>query len=182
VRATSAARRGFERLTVEALCPVAAPDSLVNYSGASLGKPESGLFEWCSVWGTGHCPVRHWQHHFKSLLLIYLSPQLNFFLGLCWTLCTWDKWHISKLVSPRGLWWTSNTKIDYRKWLGSFPFHLIPAHLVKFVPGFWTSKIRVWHGSSQSLHHFYIGYHLWHMSDLITKANPCKHNQEQNQE
>jgi hypothetical protein len=38
-----------------------------------------------------------------------------FFLGLCWTLCTWDKCHLSKLVSPRGLWWTSNTKIYYRK-------------------------------------------------------------------
>jgi hypothetical protein len=45
------------------------------------------------------------------------SPQLNFFLSLCWTLCTWDKCHLSKLVSPRGLWWTSNTKINYRKCL-----------------------------------------------------------------
>jgi hypothetical protein len=57
-----------------------------------LENPESGLFEWCSASGTGQCPVRHWQHHSKSLLQTLLSPQLNFFLGLCWTLCTWDKW------------------------------------------------------------------------------------------
>jgi hypothetical protein len=90
-------------------------------------KPESGLFECCSAWCTGHFSVRHWQHTLKSLLQIYLSPQLNFFLGLCWTLCTWDKWHLVKLVSPRGLWWTSTTKIDYRKWLSPFPFlwHII---------------------------------------------------------
>jgi hypothetical protein len=45
---------------------------------------------------------------------------------LCWTLCTWDKWHLGKLVSPRGLWWTSTTKIDYRKWLSPFPFQSLP--------------------------------------------------------
>jgi hypothetical protein len=50
-------------------------------------------------------------------------PQLIFFFGLCWTLCTWDKWQLNKLVSPRGLWWASNTKIDYRKCLRLFPFH-----------------------------------------------------------
>jgi hypothetical protein len=42
-------------------------------------------------------------------------PQLTFLVGLCWTLYTWYKWKLGKLVSPRGLWWTSNTKIDYRK-------------------------------------------------------------------
>jgi hypothetical protein len=70
--------------------------------------------------------VRHLQHTLKTLLQIYLSPQLNFFLGLCWTLCTWDKWHLSKLISPCGLWWTSTTKIDYRKWLSPFPFQSPP--------------------------------------------------------
>jgi hypothetical protein len=42
-----------------------------------LEKNESEQFAWCSAWcsvHTGHCPVRHWQHHFKSLLQIYLSP------------------------------------------------------------------------------------------------------------
>jgi hypothetical protein len=52
-------------------------------------------------------------------------PQLTFFVGLCWTLCTWGKWQLGKLVSLYGLWWTSNTKIDYRKCLSSFPFHLV---------------------------------------------------------
>jgi hypothetical protein len=62
----------------------------------------------------------------SPLLQIKLSPQLEFFLGLCWTLCTWDKWHLGKLVSPHGLWWTSTTKIDYRKWLSPFPFQSHP--------------------------------------------------------
>ena len=29
-------------------------------------KPESEMFENCSAWCTGHCPVRHWQHTLKS--------------------------------------------------------------------------------------------------------------------
>jgi hypothetical protein len=92
----------------------------------ALKKPESGLFAWCSFWCTGHCPLGHLPAHSHVLLQILLIPQLNFFLGLCWTLCTWDKWHLDRLVSPRGLWWTSTTKIDYRKWLSSFPFQFPP--------------------------------------------------------
>jgi hypothetical protein len=89
-------------------------------------KPESELFEWNSAWRTGDCPMRHLSAHSQVLLQILLSPQLNFFLGLCWTLCAWDKWHLDKLISPRGLWWTSTTKIDYRKWLSPFPFKSLP--------------------------------------------------------
>jgi hypothetical protein len=85
----------------------------------ALKKPESGLFESCSAWCTGRTPdtVRRATCSTLSspLLQIYLSPQLNFFLGLCWTLCTWDRGHVGKLMSPRGLWWTSTIKIDYRK-------------------------------------------------------------------
>jgi hypothetical protein len=92
----------------------------------ALEKPESGWLECCSAWCTGHCPVRHFSAHSQVLLQIYLSPQLNFFLGLCWTLSTWDKWHLDKLVSPRGLWWVSNTKIVYRKWSSPFPFQSPP--------------------------------------------------------
>jgi hypothetical protein len=86
--------------------------------------PENSLFVGCLAWCTGQCPVRHFSAHSQVLLQFWLCPQLEFFLGLCWTLCTWDKWYLGKLVSPRGLWWTSTTKIDYRKWLSPFPFHL----------------------------------------------------------
>jgi hypothetical protein len=77
-----------------------------------LENLESGQFALCLVWApdTVRCDTGS-----TSLLQTWLSPQLNFFLGLCWTLCTWDKWQLGKLVSQRGLWWTSNTKIDYRK-------------------------------------------------------------------
>ena len=36
--------------------------------------------------------------------------------------------------------------------------------------------------SSQSLHHYSVGYHPWHTSDLATKAYPYKRNQEHKQE
>jgi hypothetical protein len=51
------------------------------------------------------------QHTQVLCSIFWLSPQLEFFLGLCWTLCTWDTWHLDKLVSPYGLCWTSTTKI-----------------------------------------------------------------------
>jgi hypothetical protein len=84
--------------------------------------PESGLFVCSRAWCTGQCPVRHLAAHSHVLLQIWLCPQLNFFLDLCWTLCTWYNWHLDKLVNPRGLCWASTTKIDYKKWLGPFPF------------------------------------------------------------
>jgi hypothetical protein len=55
-------------------------------------KPESGWF--AAVWPDA--PDSVWcaifQHNLSLLLQIWLWPQLNFFLGLCWTLCTCDKW------------------------------------------------------------------------------------------
>jgi hypothetical protein len=102
------------------------PDSPVNYSGARPEETRKWLVRVCM--GLVHRTVfgAPFSAHSQVLLQILLSPQLNFFLGLCWTLCTWDKWHLDKLVSPRGLLWTSTTKIDYRKWLGSFPFQSPP--------------------------------------------------------
>jgi hypothetical protein len=94
-------------------------DSLVNYSRAPLGE----TWEWLVrlVLGLVHQTLSGVAHS-HVLLQILLSPQLKLFLSLCWTLCTWDKWDLGKLVWPRGLWWSSTTKIDYRKWLGPFPF------------------------------------------------------------
>jgi hypothetical protein len=95
----------------------------VNYSGASPEKPESGSSR--GAW-PGHrtvssaplatpflvfCSKLGWVSNLISFL-VYVelyAPEINDNLG--------------KLVSPRGLWWTSNTKIDYRKWLSPFPFH-----------------------------------------------------------
>jgi hypothetical protein len=98
------------------------PNSSVNYSGA---HPENS-WEWPVrlVEGLVHRTLSGAPKaaHSHVLLQIWLCPQLNFFLCLCWTLCTWDKWHLDKLVSPRGLCWSSTTKINYRKWLGPFPF------------------------------------------------------------
>jgi hypothetical protein len=40
-------------------CSAGALDSLVNYIGARLRKPESGWFSPVQTWHTGHCPVAH---------------------------------------------------------------------------------------------------------------------------
>jgi hypothetical protein len=133
---------GLEQLTVEVVCPVVAPDSLVPHRTCPVHSGFSALTSdlHCSLWQstvgarlpllcwlTGHvrctpdspvnysgaCPeeTREWLvwellglvHRTDTvrcatdntlsspLLQIKLSPQLNFFLGLCWTLCTWDK-------------------------------------------------------------------------------------------
>jgi hypothetical protein len=116
-------------------CSIGSPDSLVNYSGACLWKPR----EWPVgvVLGLGHQTVSRAHRTlfgaplaapFQVFAPNLLSPQLNFFLGLCWTLWTWDKWHLSKLVSPCGLWWTSNNKIDYKKCF----------NLISFSHNLWT--------------------------------------------
>jgi hypothetical protein len=101
------------------------PNSPVNYSGV---RPENSR-EWPVRLRAGlvHRTMSDapWQDTLISCSK-FVSPQLNFFLGLCWTLCTWDKRHLGRLVSPRGLWWTSTTKIDYMKWLSPFPFQSPP--------------------------------------------------------
>jgi hypothetical protein len=135
VCATLADRWGLERLNVEVLCPLAAPDSLVahwtvqcvltsqfwlltsalftvhrsrplgavdrfsigssdspvNYSGATPRKTRERPVRGVLGLGTGQCLVRHWQHQCLSLLQTCRDPQLIFFVGLCWTLCAWDK-------------------------------------------------------------------------------------------
>jgi hypothetical protein len=189
VRATSADHWGLERLTVEVLCPLAAPDSsvahrtvqcvltlqfwlllfslycgqrswpllrwLIGQSGAyrrvrwiiaewlwedPRAASSRGTVAWApdNVWCATGCTYTC----FCSKLC--KVPQLIFFVGLCWTLCTWDKWQLGKLVSPRGLWWTSNTKIDYRKCLSPFPFH----HIIttwKAVPHLLLVYFVYWH-------------------------------------
>jgi hypothetical protein len=110
------------------------PDSLVNYSGARprnsrewhVRLPESLVHRTLS----GAHRTLSGAPFFSTLKVLrskfWLCPQLNFFLGLCWTLCTWDKLYLDKLVSPCGLCWTSTTKIDYGKWLSPFPFQSPP--------------------------------------------------------
>jgi hypothetical protein len=55
----------WAQLTV---APLAHRTCLMNYSGVTLEKPESGQFVRVFSLGTGQCPVRHWQHQCLSLL------------------------------------------------------------------------------------------------------------------
>jgi hypothetical protein len=55
-------------------CSAGAPDSLVNYSGAGLLKPEGGKFEVVRPWYTGHCLVRQTRVLFGFFLLLYFEP------------------------------------------------------------------------------------------------------------
>jgi hypothetical protein len=54
----------FTQSTVGAVyrCSVGSPDSPVNYSGASPRESQEWLVRGVLGLGTGHCPVRHWQH------------------------------------------------------------------------------------------------------------------------
>jgi hypothetical protein len=104
-------------------CYVGSPDSSVNYSGVTPRKTRERPVR--EVPRPGHRTASG--APLAAPILVFCSKlcrvsQLIFFVGLCWTLCTWDKWQLGKLVSPRGLWWTSNIKIDYRKCLSSFSF------------------------------------------------------------
>jgi hypothetical protein len=85
--------------------------------GASAWAPDSVRCTPDSV----RCATSYTNTCFCSKLWEF--PNLLSLLVYVELLCTWDKWQLGKLVSPYGLWWTSNTKIDYRKWLGPFPLH-----------------------------------------------------------
>jgi hypothetical protein len=114
-----------DRWRAERRCSVGSPDSPVNYSRARLLNSREWLVWLCP--GLVHRTVSG-APLFSTLSSLapneFKSPT-KFFLGLYWTLCTWDKWHLDKLVSLHGLCWTSTTKIDYRKWLGPFPFQSV---------------------------------------------------------
>jgi hypothetical protein len=122
--------RPLAKLTIAPLAHRAVrctPDSQVNYSGVPLRKTQERPVR--EVRRPGHqtvseAPLGCINTCFCSKLC--RVPQLIFFIGLCWTLCTWGKWQLGKLVSPRGLWWTSNTKIDYRKCLKPISLSISP--------------------------------------------------------
>jgi hypothetical protein len=60
-----------------------AMDSLVNYSGHALRKPESGQFMKVSSQGTGQCPVHHWLHQFLYAPNFVEFFQVFFFVCQC---------------------------------------------------------------------------------------------------
>jgi hypothetical protein len=97
-----------------------------------------------------------WQHTLMSCSQFWLCPQLNFFLGLRWTLCIWDKWYLDKLVSPYGLCWTSNSKIGYKKWLSPFAFHIYHTEN-------WYRLIQTYYSchSTVNHYHYYLCYSWW---------------------
>jgi hypothetical protein len=62
----------------------------------------------------------------KKLLLsgiIYGIPDSWFRIDVDELMHMWND-QLGKLVSPQGLWWSSNTKIDYRKYWDYFPINL----------------------------------------------------------
>jgi hypothetical protein len=97
------------------------PDCPVNFSERAPRKPESGQFAECSA----RAPDSVWCVTCCSTIFLqsFRIPQCHFLCMFMWTLCTCEKYPLGKLVSPYGLWWTSNTKIDYRKCWGHFPFN-----------------------------------------------------------
>jgi hypothetical protein len=60
----------------------ATPDSLVNYSGAALQKPEGGKFEVVRPWAPDS-PVHQTRVLFGFFCSFVLNPNLDLFIGLC---------------------------------------------------------------------------------------------------
>jgi hypothetical protein len=75
------------------------------------------------LWCRGRSALRCFS---KKLLLsgiIYCIPDSRFRIIVDELMHLWND-QLGKLVSPQGLWWSSNTKIDYRKYWDNFPFNL----------------------------------------------------------
>ena len=70
-------------------CSAVTPDSPVNYSRATLEKPESSELLFVRPWCTGHCPVAHRTvrcarpGHPWFLCSFLFEPFLQSFIGLC---------------------------------------------------------------------------------------------------
>jgi hypothetical protein len=86
-----------------AVAPLGAPDSLVNYSGVVLKKPEAEEFGGVRSWCTGHCPVAHRTvrcarpgHTWVSLLLSFWTLSLIFLLVCVEPLCTWKIYNLEQ--------------------------------------------------------------------------------------
>jgi hypothetical protein len=80
------------------------PDSSVIFSEVALRKPESGQFARAAAGAPDSVCYATGCNFYCIFSKLCRVPQLTFFVGLCWTLCTWDKWQLGKLVSPYGLW------------------------------------------------------------------------------
>jgi hypothetical protein len=88
LRCTVAALFTFAKSTFARVscCSSGTPDSLVNYSGVRLLKPESGWLDSVRSWCTGHCPLRQTTAHLVSFAPLNFIPNLNiywFLLNLC---------------------------------------------------------------------------------------------------
>jgi hypothetical protein len=95
--ANCSAVRGTVQSTVapKSRCSAVTPDSPVNYSGATLEKPEGGQFRVVQSWCTGHYPVAHRivrcarpGHTWVSFAPFFLNPSFNLFIGFVEPLCT----------------------------------------------------------------------------------------------
>jgi hypothetical protein len=67
---------------------------------------------WPGHWTVSGAPLAVPLLVFAPNLVVSPTEFLSWFML---NFITWDKWQLGKLISPCGLWWTSNTKIDYRK-------------------------------------------------------------------
>jgi hypothetical protein len=79
------------------------PDSLVNYRGVALEKPEGEEFRVVRSWCTGHYPVAHRTvrcarpgHPSVSFAPFFLNPNLIFLLVCVEPLCTCRKYNLEQ--------------------------------------------------------------------------------------
>jgi hypothetical protein len=69
-------------------CSAGAPNNPVNYSGATLLKPEGGKFRLLRPWCTEQCPVRQTRVLFGFFCSFLLNPNFDILLVCIEPLCT----------------------------------------------------------------------------------------------
>jgi hypothetical protein len=107
-------------------------DSPMNFSHVAPRFPRAtsslGAPAWASdtVWCTQDSPVHLMlvQSWFAPILIVLAQGSFSLYVYMNFMHLRKDQ--LGKLVSPYDLWWSSNTKIDYRKWLRPFPFQSPP--------------------------------------------------------
>jgi hypothetical protein len=96
-----------------------------NYTCTPSPSIPSPPPRYCSEFNYTHIQTTTLVLQINSISLRFGIPrsiQVIFFVCLCELYAPEKKHPLGKLVSPYGLWWTSNTKIDYRKCWGHLPF------------------------------------------------------------
>jgi hypothetical protein len=122
-------------LALESRCSATSPDSPVAHrtvrwiiAERALEFPRVAGFELYGLvhrsGGTPDSPVRHFSVHSSPFCSNKIVSLTEFFLGLCWTLCTCNTWILEKLVCPHVCVGRQPPELILGNGYPNFPFNL----------------------------------------------------------